>query len=606
MVGMLARRGSSRAARVVAASVAAACLVLSVSAFGDGRYPVGTGAGHIPGGTYTTAGGANCYWERDDLSGGIIANDFIANPQRTIVTVDGTDGAFDTRRCGDWQPLGAAPLTAGPNAPVPDGTWRVGTDVAGNNRWISSASTGDCYWERLSSFHGGLAPVIDNFFGSGPTTVVLSASDVGFHSNRCGTWIRDTQLDPFGSLDTAASDNGGIRVVGWAQDRETGSPIDVHVYVDGTPRAVLHANVGRPDVGAHGYAAVVAVGAGTHLVCTYGINVGLGENAALGCRSVTVIGNPVGNLERITYSPAGLRVSGWAFDPNSVAPIKVPIYIDGRGRAVPTASQPRPDIGRAFPGYGDDHGFAVTVPIGGGAHSVCAYGINVGIGANATIGCRTFVTPTAPTGSIDAITARYDTVRVRGWAIDPNTADPVGVRVYVDGVGRAALTASSSRPDIGKALPAYGPNHGFDLTGLQLGNGAHQVCVYAINLGIGAANSTLGCRTVRTSGNPVGGVDAFVEAVGGVKVRGWAFDPDVATPITVRVYVDGAFRQSLPAGSPRPDVASSVPGAGPDTGFTGDKIMTPPGSHQVCVYGINAGIGTSSTLGCATVTVHTG
>jgi hypothetical protein len=84
---------------------------------------------------------------------------------------------------------------------------------------------------------------------------------------------------------------------------------------------------------------------------------------------------------------------------------------------------------------------------------------------------------------------------VRGWALDPNTADPVAVRVYVDGLARAATTASGVRPDIGRASPAYGANHGFDITDLQLGNGAHQVCVYATNAGIGG-NSTLGCAMV--------------------------------------------------------------------------------------------------------------
>jgi hypothetical protein len=247
----------------------------------------------------------------------------------------------------------------------------------------------------------------------------------------------------------------------------------------------------------------------------------------------------------------------------------------------------------------------VTIPIGGGPHSVCAYGINVGVGSNALVGCKPFVTPTAPIGTLDVASTRYDVVRVRGWALDPNTADPVAVRVYVDGVAKTAATASVARPDIGGAYPAYGPNHGFDIADMKLANGAHQVCAYAINLGIGAANTTLGCRTVVTSGNPVGTVDAFVEAVGGVKVRGWAFDPDLAGPITVRVYVDGAFRQSLSTGLSRPSVGATVPGAGPTSGYEGVKIPTALGPRQVCVYAINVGTGGNSTLGCAMVNVRT-
>jgi hypothetical protein len=435
---------------------------------------------------------------------------------------------------------------------------------------------------------------------------VIPATDVGFRSNRCGTWVRDAQLDPFGSLDAASSANGGVQVRGWAEDREApNTALAVHAYVDGAPAAVLTANAPRADVGAHGFNGVIPVGAGTHQVCLYGINIGLGENSLLGCRSVTVIGNPIGSIDRVSYSPAGLQIRGWALDPNTVASIKVPIYVDGTGRTVVTASLSRPDIARAFPGYGAAHGFNATIPIGGGGHAVCAYGINVGVGANALVGCKLFSTPTAPVGSLDAISSRYDVVRVRGWAYDPNTADPIPVRVYVDGVARAATTASMPRPDIGAAFPAYGANHGFDITDLTLGNGPHQVCVYAINAGIGSGNPTLGCRTVVTSGSPVGAVDAFVETPGGVKVRGWGFDPDVATPITVRVYVDGVARQNLVTGISRPSVGATVPGAGNATGFVGDKIATGLGGHQVCVYGINVGIGGNATFGCTTVTVHT-
>lgn len=596
------RCSSSRLGRVAITLIVATGLILSVCGFGDGRYPVGSGAGRIPPGTYTTAGGANCYWERGDLFGGIVANEFEPNPQRTIVTIHGTDATFESSRCGDWQPLSGAPLTIDRNAPFPDGTWRVGVDIAGNNRWLSTAATGSCYWARLRDFYGQGSSIIDNSFGAGPTLVVLSPGDVGFYSSGCGAWVRDTSLDAFGSLDRATAGSGGIRVVGWARDRETAAPIAVHLYVDGQPRSVATANRARPDVGSHGFDAVVNAGAGTHQVCAYGISVGLGLNGQLGCRTVTVIGNPIGNLDRLAYSPNGLRASGWALDPNTVSPINVHIYVDGVAKAVVTASSARPDIARAFPGYGGSHGFASTVPIGGGTHTVCAYGINVAVGANALLGCRAFVTPTDPLGHVDAITAQHDVVRVRGWAIDPNTANPIAVHVYVDGTARIARTAALARPDIGGAYPAHGPNHGFDFSDLRLSNGAHQVCVYAINQAPGTANPQLGCRVVTTNGNPVGAVDAFTVAPGGVRVRGWAFDPDATGPISVRVYIDGHFRQAIDTGLPHEE---ATPGAGPNRGYSGVKINTSLGTHDVCVYAVNVGFGNNVTLRCRTVNVRT-
>jgi hypothetical protein len=64
--------------------------------------------------------------------------------------------------------------------------------------------------------------------------------------------------------------------------------------------------------------------------------------------------------------------------------------VDGVGRAVGTASTFRPDVGAAFPGFGDNHGFDVSVGgVGPGQHRVCVYGISVVASANALIGCHT-------------------------------------------------------------------------------------------------------------------------------------------------------------------------------------------------------------------------
>jgi hypothetical protein len=74
------------------------------SSFGEGRFVVST---DIAPGTYQTAGKAgrfDCYWERlKDTSGtseSIIANDLAPGP--ATVTIDKTDGAFQTRWCRPW------------------------------------------------------------------------------------------------------------------------------------------------------------------------------------------------------------------------------------------------------------------------------------------------------------------------------------------------------------------------------------------------------------------------------------------------------------------------------------------------------------------------
>jgi hypothetical protein len=72
--------------------------------FGEGKFVIGT---DIAPGTYRTTGPSghlDCYWERlRDTSGGtdsIIANNLGRGP--ATVTIDNSDGAFQTRWCNTW------------------------------------------------------------------------------------------------------------------------------------------------------------------------------------------------------------------------------------------------------------------------------------------------------------------------------------------------------------------------------------------------------------------------------------------------------------------------------------------------------------------------
>lgn len=105
-------------------------------------------------------------------------------------------------------------------------------------------------------------------------------------------------------------------------------------------------------------------------------------------------GNPFGNLEAVRRVGGGVRISGWAIDPDTTAPIDVHLYVNGRPRAGVRAGDPRPDVGLAYPAAGGDRGFAATLAVQPGRTlQVCAYAINVGVGtANPLIGCRQVVT----------------------------------------------------------------------------------------------------------------------------------------------------------------------------------------------------------------------
>ena len=177
---------------------------------------------------------------------------------------------------------------------------------------------------------------------------------------------------------------------------------------------------------------------------------------------------------------------GWVVDPDSAGSTHVDVWANGAGVARISANLSRPDVGAAFPGYGDAHGFEAVLPGVGG--NVCVYAINVGAGKNSQLICKSFLGPN-PIGHLDSATRVASGIRVRGWALDADTTSAAMVDIYANGVGYARIPANQGRNDIGAAFPDYGIFRGFDVV-VPIAGG--QVCAYGINAGPGA-NVLLGC-----------------------------------------------------------------------------------------------------------------
>jgi hypothetical protein len=145
----------------------------------------------IPPGTYRNSDSSGgCYWERlsgfSGELGDIIANDFTFS--RTIVTISSGDVGFKTEDCGVWT-SDLSPIRASATAPLSNGTYFVGSEVAPGT-WHNSDSSNGCYWERLSGFSGELGDIIANEFTFSPTIVTIGSGDVGFKTEDCGVWTR--------------------------------------------------------------------------------------------------------------------------------------------------------------------------------------------------------------------------------------------------------------------------------------------------------------------------------------------------------------------------------------------------------------------------------
>lgn len=209
--------------------------------------------------------------------------------------------------------------------------------------------------------------------------------------------------------------------------------------------------------------------------------------------SVDTSRNPSGSLDVVSRAPGGATVTGWAIDPDTQSPLTVRFYEKSNAAYLgsTTTDLPRPDVQRGHPAAPLDSGYSTTLALAAGAHTVCAYGINVGSGSNSLLGCKSITVDGHPVGRLDSATRAGGKVTVGGWALDPDTTAAISVRVYANGTYVGSSLASGARSDIARAYPEYGSAHGYS-TAVTAPTGAN-VCVYAID-SAGGANTTLGCK----------------------------------------------------------------------------------------------------------------
>ncbi|MBX9243459.1 hypothetical protein ICW40_01400 [Actinotalea ferrariae] len=456
---------------------------------------------------------------------------------------------------------------------------------------------------RMGPDHGYIATMPAE---AGSRRVCVYAIDEDGGSGNTGLGCRTVKVPslPRGVIDTVTTTPDSITVVGWAMDPDTPDPIPVHMYVDGTSAGFV-ADQSRPDLvpffgngDRHGFTATMPATPGDHSVCLWAIKPAPSENVRLGCRTVTVRNQtPIGWIDSVTATGDAVTAKGWALDPDTDQPVAVHMYVDGASAGY-TADGDRPDIGAIF-GKGDKHGFTATMPATPGPHTVCLYAINASPGPNTPMGCRTVtVRNNEPLGWIDSVAATATSVTATGWALDPDTDQPIAVHMYVDGVS-SGHTADGSRPDIA-AKYGLGDRHGYSAT-VPAGPGRHTVCLYAINTTPGA-NTNLGCRsvTVVADASPIGWIDSVSATSGSVTASGWALDPDTDQPINVHMYVDGVSAGFI-ADTPRPDIQALF-GKGERHGFT-TTMPAAAGSRSVCLFAINTGTAPHTPMGCRTVTV---
>lgn len=204
-----------------------------------------------------------------------------------------------------------------------------------------------------------------------------------------------------------------------------------------------------------------------------------------------------------------------------------------------------------------------------------------------------------PLGSLDVVNSKPGTIRVRGWAIDPDVFDPIDVLIQVNGSAVTSVTADEPRPDVGAAYGSYGDEHGFDVS-FPSTIGTKEVCAYAVNNG-GGPNKLLGCALVKVAAGATSGViEAANAGVGQIDVSGWAMVEGSTTSLDVDLYVDDVHALTVPANLARADLANTFGDAGTRHGFA-TTLAVGPTTSTVCGYITDTGSGETLSIGCVTV-----
>lgn len=462
---------------------------------------------------------------------------------------------------------------------------------------IRDGSTERRYWLRTDSGHDrsirAHKPVTANA-RSGMTWQFTTAStglcDLTARRGDCNAprvattpWGPRT-AEPFGMVDRVIPGANAVTVAGWAIDPDTNDPIDVHVWVDGSPHRALRADRARPDVAAvvpgygerHGFRGrVEGLQPGNRRVCVYGINVGPhGKvNPQLGCATVRVSASPQGSLDAVRLAPGGVQVVGWAADVDRpAAATRLQVTVGGTAVGTGVTGTPRPDVPSQL---GTNRGFVTTVPatLQAGTPEVCVRAADVDTTGSDTgdwvqLGCRALEVPNRPVvGAIGSLQAGVGVVTLSGWAIEWAADRDAVVGVTVNGVAAGTVAASGTDVDLPARFRAFGGRGGF-VVEVSARRGPNRVCITAGGTQVACAD------TVVTDGD-FSDVDPgvwFAEPARWLDTRGittgfpnaWTFSP--ATVVTRAQMVTFLWRYM---GEPQAGVSCGWRDL-PDTSFAAE------------------------------------
>lgn len=410
----------------------------------------------------------------------------------------------------------------------------------------------------------------------GTHQICFHVSNVGLGTSvdvACVT--RTVSYSPSGKITRLTQAPGAVVVTGYATDPDTTATTKVTVLLQQShgkykTLGTLPANGATGPKPGYSFTGQVALPGprfrpGNRTVCVRAKNLGsYGEDRIISCATKLLNWNPTAAISTLTQHSPGARITGWASDPDTTAPIAVNVYGDGKKLATVQAN----GAGATHNG----HNYTATIPLTDGKHTVCVIAVNVQFGSgNSAKVCKPVTLAFEPYGKFETVTRAKGSSNVvaTGWAIDPDSkTQPVPIQVSVDGGKPVTGKANLPRPDVAKQHPGTGKNHGFAIT-VPANAGEHKVCVAALNILGGSGKVSLHCLVINAVHPKPASAPGSVTAIagyGGARIVWSAPTSDGGAPWT------GYTVRTLPKGpsihvGPRVDTATLL-GLKPNTKYS--------------------------------------
>ncbi len=215
--------------------------------------------------------------------------------------------------------------------------------------------------------------------GGGMGNAVIGAHAMGFNTGSVGVSV----IGNFAGVSApSASLEAVARVVGWRLEAYGVNPLGASNFTSGGSTSIPAGQVvyrshviGHQEVGATS--------------CPGSIQGSLGwvRNRARNWFDWTAaMHNPIGRVDGVTGGEGVITTAGFAYDPDTSAPIEVILIVGGKWYPV-TADRSRPDWSRHYGSYGDNHGFAIGIEMPPGRYATCVVALNEGEGRDSYLSC---------------------------------------------------------------------------------------------------------------------------------------------------------------------------------------------------------------------------